>query len=267
MSLFGKKFQDLRVLLADDQRFIRDLIRGMLHRIGVGHIHAAASGAEAMEILTERGSSIQCIVSDWNMAPGSGIDLLKNVRTGSLTDVSAALPFIMLTGDATSRVVTAALNLDVHSYIVKPASAKRLADAISRALHKQWTPKPAHVYHAIQQVELPPIINSNAPDPAGWAKWVRQGQPSVYQENAGFICREPMALQGAADQEASELRNIRNKQPSRIKPGTILVEDFCDKDGLVLIAAGTILSAKIIERLKAMQQNNDELRLWVGQRA
>ena len=60
---------------------------------------------------------------------------------------------------------------------------------------------------------------------------------------------------------------IRFRRADRIKPGAVLVEDFCDASGAPLVNAGTILNQELISRLNTLQDNKGQkVRLWVGQR-
>ncbi len=260
-------FRNLRILLADDHAFIRNLIRGMLLRANVSQIHAAANGEEAMNILRQRGNSIDCVISDWNMPPSGGLEVLRDIRTGTLVDVPANLPFIMLTGHADSKVVTAALHLDVSAYIVKPASSQKLSEAIQKSLAKTFTVKPARIYKMVPGIDLP--APSSAPDdPLAWASWVKGGQQAVLSEGTQFIKREAVKLgEPVPEEEADRIKNIRLKQADRVKPGSVLVEDFCDDAGVPLINAGTVLSEKILQRVIAMDGGKGaQAKLWVGQR-
>ena len=64
MSEFQADLKDLRVLLADDHAFIRNLTRGMLLRAGIANVHAASNATEAAAILRQRGNSIDIVISD-----------------------------------------------------------------------------------------------------------------------------------------------------------------------------------------------------------
>jgi CheY-like chemotaxis protein len=259
-------FDQIRILVADDQTFVRNLLRAMLNNIGVHKIDAASHGEEAKRILFERGNSIDCVISDWNMEPGDGLQLLRTIRTAGIAHVRSNLPFIMLTGYSTSPLVTAALNLDVDAFIVKPSSAEKLAAALNRALTKTQATKPATFYAKVAEVPLPQNLKAQIDDPAQWAKWVRKGRPEIYENEVGFIRRDSVELKQAPDHRAPDIRNIRCKTVNRIKPGAVLVEKLCDADGVELLVAGTILSEKILKRLTGMaDRTGQKMLLYVGE--
>lgn len=261
-------FRTLRILLADDHAFIRNVIRGILNSAGVAQIRAAASTDEAQDILRAYGSSIDCIVSDWNMPPQGGLELLREIRLGGIPDVRASVPFIMLTAHASSTVVTAALQLDVSAYIVKPVSAAKLLEAIRKSLTKPMTVKSKRFYNEVNGIDLPETGERAPENVSAWADWVKSGKQAILSTESEFIKRESIKLTQATESDADVLRNVRYKRADRIKPGSILVEDFCDGDGNVLINAGAVLNANIIARLIAMNDGRGEkVRLWVGQRS
>lgn len=216
-------------------------------------------------MLRRRGRSIDCIISDWNMRPVNGLELLREVRKGGIADVPANTTFIMLTGYATSAVVTTAANLDVSAYLVKPVSSNRLAEAVRLSLQKPFTAKPASHYERIELLELPGTVDSPDTTTTPWAEWIKAGRPVILADQGAFIRRQSVELREAPPAAAADIRLIRHKRVDRILPGAILVEDFCDADGAVLLSAGLVLNENILRRLRDYKTaNGGILRLWVG---
>ena len=154
------EWQHLRVLIADDQRFILSLMFHMLKEIGVKseNIHQATNGDEAMQIL--RSLPVELVVCDINMGPGSGLHLLKRIRTGQ-AGVKSNLPFIFLTAHSDTATVKLAAELDTNGFIVKPVAKKDLGTKLERVLAN---PKPAvegKNYEAIN-VELSEAVKAAA---------------------------------------------------------------------------------------------------------
>jgi two-component system chemotaxis response regulator CheY len=67
------------------------------------------------------------VISDWNMAPMTGYDLLREVRADPNL---GATPFIMITAESRTENVIAARKAGVNNYIVKPFSAATLKTKI-----------------------------------------------------------------------------------------------------------------------------------------
>ena len=119
----------LSILLVDDQKSIRDLARFTLQQAGLSDIKEAKNGAEALTIL--RTGSIDLVISDWNMEPMDGLQLLKTVRADSAL---AKLPFIMMTGQADKKYVQMAAEAGVNNYVVKPFTAETVKKKIEQVV-------------------------------------------------------------------------------------------------------------------------------------
>ncbi len=113
------------VLVVDDYKTMIRIVRNLLKQIGFTDIDDASDGTQALERLREK--SYGLIISDWNMEPMTGYDLLKEVRA----DASLKhIPFIMVTAEAKSENVVAAKEAGVDNYIVKPFNAPTLKEKI-----------------------------------------------------------------------------------------------------------------------------------------
>lgn len=110
-------FENLRVLIVDDERSVVKILRMMLANIGVTQIFTAKDGLEALSFLGACDEMVNTIICDWNMPRMSGIKLLEQVRT---TDPDMA--FVMVTGRATLEAVYDAKSLNVTAFVAKPFS-------------------------------------------------------------------------------------------------------------------------------------------------
>ena len=117
-----------KVLVVDDYTSMRRILHSLLQQIGFKNIADAGDGGGALAKL--RDESFGLVISDWNMAPMSGLQLLQEVRADSqLKD----MPFIMVTAESkTENVVAKAAG--VSNYIVKPFTADTLKTKIEAAL-------------------------------------------------------------------------------------------------------------------------------------
>jgi two-component system chemotaxis response regulator CheY len=84
-----------------------------------------------MTMITQRPLAYGLVISDWNMQPMTGLDLLKQVRANPQT---AGLPFIMVTAEARTENVVAARQAGVNNYIIKPFTQQVLKQKISAVL-------------------------------------------------------------------------------------------------------------------------------------
>jgi two-component system chemotaxis response regulator CheY len=120
---------DLNVLVVDDYRTMRKIMRSLLQQIGFSRIGEAADGCSALSKLRE--AQFDLVISDWNMDPMTGLELLKEVRS----DIKLSkLPFIMVTAETKIDNVAAAKAAGVSNYIVKPFTAAVLKQKIETLL-------------------------------------------------------------------------------------------------------------------------------------
>lgn len=116
----------MEVLVVDDYKTMIRIIRNLLKQLGFENIDDAADGAEALGKLKEK--SYGLVISDWNMEPMTGYELLKEVRGD---EVLAKTPFIMVTAESKTENVIAAKKAGVNNYIVKPFNAATLKAKIN----------------------------------------------------------------------------------------------------------------------------------------
>ncbi|MDH3336091.1 MAG: response regulator [Rhodospirillaceae bacterium] len=112
----------MKVLIVDDYKTMLRIMRNLLKQLGFENVEEAIDGTSALDILKED-PKFGLIISDWNMEPMTGIELLRNVRS---SDALKAIPFIMVTAESKSENVIAAKEAGVSNYIVKPFNADTL---------------------------------------------------------------------------------------------------------------------------------------------
>ncbi|MBF0095476.1 MAG: response regulator [Alphaproteobacteria bacterium] len=121
----------LKVLLIDDEWFIRSTIRQVMSQIGIANVYEADSAADGMkETLRVLPSLVFC---DIHMPGEDGLFYVNSLRKVPISGV-AAIPVVMLTSDSTKDSVLMAKGLKVDGYLVKPVSLATLKKAIERAL-------------------------------------------------------------------------------------------------------------------------------------
>ncbi len=113
------------VLVVDDYKTMVRIIRNLLKQLGFSDIDDAADGQEALEKM--KGRKYGLVISDWNMEPMTGYELLKSVRSNEQLQRT---PFIMVTAESKTENVVAAKKAGVNNYIVKPFNAATLKSKI-----------------------------------------------------------------------------------------------------------------------------------------
>jgi CheY-like chemotaxis protein len=119
-----------RILIVDDEPFMRATIKHMLRSIGQFEVSEAGDGAAALTLVSE--VEPELILCDIGMLPMSGLEFVRRLR--GLDDPGLArTQVIMLTANAQERTVKDAARLAISGYLLKPVSPRRLG-ARMRAL-------------------------------------------------------------------------------------------------------------------------------------
>jgi two-component system chemotaxis response regulator CheY len=113
--------KDMPILIVDDYKTMLRIIRNLLKQLDFNNVDEATDGTVALEKLHEKKYGL--IISDWNMEPMTGIQLLKEVRGDSELK---KMPFIMITAESKTENVVIAKEAGVSNYIVKPFNAATL---------------------------------------------------------------------------------------------------------------------------------------------
>jgi two-component system chemotaxis response regulator CheY len=112
---------NMQVLIVDDYKTMLRIIRNLLKQLGFNNVDEATDGSMALQKLRDKDYGM--VISDWNMEPMTGIQLLREVRADSRLK---NLPFIMITAESKTENVIAAKEAGVNNYIVKPFNAATL---------------------------------------------------------------------------------------------------------------------------------------------
>jgi two-component system chemotaxis response regulator CheY len=113
------------ILVVDDYQTMVRIMRNLLKQLGFEDVDEASDGSAALSKLKQKRYGL--VISDWNMAPMTGYELLRNVRGD---EGLRALPFIMVTAESKTENVIAAKKAGVNNYIVKPFNAQTLKNKI-----------------------------------------------------------------------------------------------------------------------------------------
>jgi two-component system chemotaxis response regulator CheY len=105
------------------------IIRNLLKQLGFDNVEEATDGSAALAKLRDK--SYGLVISDWNMEPMTGIQLLREVRADAKLK---SLPFIMVTAESKSENVIVAKEAGVSNYIVKPFNAATLKQKLASVL-------------------------------------------------------------------------------------------------------------------------------------
>ena len=117
------------ILVVDDYKTMIRIIRNLLKQLGFENVEEAADGKEALSKM--QGRKFGLVISDWNMEPMTGYELLREVRGD---EKLKGTPFIMVTAESKTENVIAAKKAGVNNYIVKPFNAATLKAKMTAVL-------------------------------------------------------------------------------------------------------------------------------------
>ncbi|MDH5361016.1 MAG: response regulator [Gammaproteobacteria bacterium] len=122
-------WSNMHVLLVDDIKSMRSMIRGILFKVGLQKVSDAADGFEALSVLKQE--KIDLIVSDWNMPKMDGLELLKAVRAD---ENYKNIPFLMITAENRKENVVDAIQAGTSEFIAKPFTDGTLREKLNKIL-------------------------------------------------------------------------------------------------------------------------------------
>ncbi len=120
---------NMPILIIDDYKTMLRIIRNLLKQLGFDNVDEATDGSMALAKM--RTAKYGLVISDWNMEPMTGYQLLQEVRAD---ESLKATPFIMITAESKTDNVIAAKKAGVNNYIVKPFNAATLKTKMSAVL-------------------------------------------------------------------------------------------------------------------------------------
>jgi len=118
--------KNMPILIVDDYKTMLRIIRNLLSQLGLNNVEEATDGTMAFSKLEQK--EYKLVISDWNMEPMSGLELLKKIRAD---ERFKTMPFIMITAETKVDNVIVAKKEGVNNYIVKPFNAATLKSKLA----------------------------------------------------------------------------------------------------------------------------------------
>lgn len=121
--------ENFKVILADSDQKLMNVLKHMMENIGFRHIHATQTGKAALDLVKQE--AVDFVITDWQLKDMHSSTMLQHVRRNSATP-NLTLPIIMLTGRAEKSDVEAARDMGINEYVVKPFSAQTIFKRLER---------------------------------------------------------------------------------------------------------------------------------------
>ena len=123
--------KNMPILIVDDYDSMLLIIKNLLRQLGFNNVDEASDGSQALEMMRGADNNFGLVISDWNMEPMTGLQLLKELRADEQLKQT---PFIMITAESKIENVTKAKEAGVNNYIVKPFDAQTLRAKMSAVI-------------------------------------------------------------------------------------------------------------------------------------
>jgi two-component system, chemotaxis family, chemotaxis protein CheY len=120
-----------KVLVVDDDYYMRKVVRTLLMTIGVRSIYEADDGRTGLDAI--RSVAPNVVILDWEMPGLDGADFVRVVRSPESFPYPS-VPIIMLTGHGERSRVINAIKVGVNEFLLKPVSVKALRERLVAVL-------------------------------------------------------------------------------------------------------------------------------------
>jgi CheY-like chemotaxis protein len=262
MSMAGR-LTNRHFLVVDDEEFVRALVTRFLKRSGAAGVVEAADGREAIAAIGSYEMVFDAIISDVRMRPMNGIELLRAIRTGE-GGLKRNIPVVMLTAHAEAELVEQALALDADAFVVKPVKREALLERVLRVLQRPVPIQSAATYAAIGTEAQGATPSPTAPAAAGSDSMSIAPAPptkDLYVSISAFATpniEEQAAGGGVGAAARSAAATPQKVALGKVKANSILAQNIYLVDSpRLLLAAPTILTTAMLDRLKDLRQVHD----------
>jgi len=133
-SPFEEITGSIRVLIAEDNQYLRKLIRNLLVNVGIKRIDEVPDGLAGFEAIKSLDPDV--VILDWDLPLLNGVELVRIVRTPGML-AKPGVPIIMFGASAARWRIAEAKRVGINAYVTMPVSAKTLLDRIVSVLAKQ----------------------------------------------------------------------------------------------------------------------------------
>ena len=119
--------EPFKILIVDDEKWVREVFRDFCELSDAFAIDVAQSGNEAVEMVSHR--KYDLVTMDLIMPEMSGLEALSSIKK-----ISPRLPIMVITGNATDKLVNEAGVLGACRVMYKPVKLDDFLNEISDAL-------------------------------------------------------------------------------------------------------------------------------------
>lgn len=226
MKISPDYLRKLRIILVEDDLFLRQVHSQLLRKITQADILTAEHGEQALNLLNSHPADL--LISDIQMPAMNGLELIKQIRCGNSL-ASPALPIIVVSTFSNPEVLAACMELEINGFLAKPITEENTLESIHTAMAEK--PTMAN-YAAYQRVHTDLEVLKTT---SGSAQPAQQSADS-----------DPV------DAATPKLINVANILD--LRPGMVLRSTISAKDGRCLLVEGKALTENHIRRLQEIRE-------------
>jgi DNA-binding response OmpR family regulator len=154
----------LRILLIDDNQYMRKIVRNLLVNLGIREVYEATDGIAGLDAIRTVAPDI--VIIDWELPLLNGAEFVRIVRSPGVFPMPD-IPIIMLTSHGERWRVVEAVRIGVNEYLRKPVSAQALLDRFISILAKpRATVQVGDYYGPEPRKDLPELLRPVSVAPA-----------------------------------------------------------------------------------------------------
>ncbi|MEW8322592.1 MAG: response regulator [Candidatus Thiodiazotropha taylori] len=228
-----------KILVVEDVKFMRKLVKQALERIGFASVLEADDGEQALGLMERQ--PVELVITDIEMQPCNGLQLVQQIRAG-IAPVDPATRVIFLSGLDDLSTLEAASELDVSGFLVKPVSADQLREKIEESFASTVRLRKPAFYKALSfaPASLTPQ-GKNKAEASGY----RFTTTRIARKEGDITTRQPAQVpnnQLVEDESAPITPGYQRMFVAleQLHEGMILGEDVVAK-GAPILRAGTVL--------------------------
>lgn len=121
---------DCNIVVIDDDNITLELVQIILEEVISGEISVFSDSKKALDyVKSDRMDNISLVICDWLMPDVSGLDILAALRVSKPN-----CPFLMLTANATKKLVVDSMRMGATDFIVKPIHSNDLLTKVERLI-------------------------------------------------------------------------------------------------------------------------------------
>jgi CheY-like chemotaxis protein len=243
---------NITILVVEDEHFMRMLILQALESIGFTSLCEAEDGKQALQVMRKK--HVDFVISDIEMRPLNGLELVRQIRVGE-APIDPGSRIIFLSGLGDMSTLSAASELDVHGFMVKPFSANQLRTKMQEALRLTVRLREPSVYESL--AFTPAALQVRQKSQAKGSGYSVTTKRQALRSEKSHTASQPIQPAYETCQPATAEQKQICVAVAELCAGMTLCEDVLAR-GVVMLNKGAILDPRLLLVLRDMRSVLDK---------